>query len=152
MCTNCGWIFYAHLKVSAAALVEQDGQLLLLQRAAPPFAGSWYLPAGYVEVDEDPSAAAERETHEECGLEVRATRLLDAILYTDDPRGNGLLLVYQAQLQSVSWQKSPEIEQAGFFACEELPLPLCGAGHQVTIQRWCEGAYQQTSFTNRPAA
>ena len=75
ICDQCGWIYFPQLKVSAAALIQQDGRLLLLCRQHDPWKGDWYLPAGYVEVDEDPARAVERETYEECGLQVNARRL-----------------------------------------------------------------------------
>ena len=74
VCLNCGWIYYQQLKVGAAALIERAGKLLLLRRAHNPGQGAWNLPAGYVEVDEDPARAAEREALEETGLQVYSTR------------------------------------------------------------------------------
>jgi 8-oxo-dGTP pyrophosphatase MutT (NUDIX family) len=70
VCLDCGWIDYEQLKVGAAALVVYEAQLLLARRASGPFAGSWNLPAGYVENDEPPSEAARREAREEVGIEI----------------------------------------------------------------------------------
>ena len=58
VCPSCGYIHYQHLKVAAAAVIEQDDRILLIRRANPPWQGDWNLPAGYVEADEAPSAAA----------------------------------------------------------------------------------------------
>jgi 8-oxo-dGTP diphosphatase len=147
-CPNCGWVYYRQLKVSAAALIIQNDQLLLLRRAQSPFAGTWYLPAGYVEADEDPALAAVRETFEETGLRVVNRQLLEAILFTDDPRGNGLLLVYACDLvgegPALPANQNREISEAGFFKREALPPNLCGAGHAQAILRWVKHSYPAT--------
>ena len=142
-CPACGWIHYRQLKVAAAALIEEQGKLLLLQRAQPPWQGCWNLPAGYVEVDEDPARAAERETQEECGLLVEAIQLLDALFFDDDPRGNGLLLVYRCRARGGKLQSSSEAPQLGFFSTKDLPEPLTGAGHSQVIQNWSQGRYPE---------
>lgn len=71
------------------ALVEREGQVLLVRRAVDPKLGSWCLPAGYVEYDEGAVAAAIREVREETGLTVRVTGLLAAYHVRRDPRGMG---------------------------------------------------------------
>ena len=56
--------------VSAVALVDVDGRVLLAQR--PPgksMAGLWEFPGGKVEPGESPEAALMRELHEELGIE-----------------------------------------------------------------------------------
>jgi 8-oxo-dGTP diphosphatase len=56
--------------VSAAALIDPDGRVLLAQR--PPgksMAGLWEFPGGKVEPGETPEAALIRELHEELGIE-----------------------------------------------------------------------------------
>ena len=61
ICTQCGWIHYEHRKVSAAVCIEKDGKVLLVQRGIEPWKDAWYMPAGYLEVDEEPEDCAARE-------------------------------------------------------------------------------------------
>ncbi|WP_329570093.1 NUDIX hydrolase [Kitasatospora sp. NBC_01266] len=60
----------------AAAIVVQDGRVLMVQRRVKEGELSWQFPAGEIEPGETAEAAAVRETGEEVGLTVKATRLL----------------------------------------------------------------------------
>ncbi|MEC7761144.1 MAG: 8-oxo-dGTP diphosphatase MutT [Pseudomonadota bacterium] len=56
--------------VSAVALVDRDGRVLLAQRPeGKSMAGLWEFPGGKVEEDETPEAALIRELHEELGID-----------------------------------------------------------------------------------
>ncbi|MBM9593769.1 8-oxo-dGTP diphosphatase MutT [Roseitranquillus sediminis] len=58
------------LLVSAVALIDADGRVLLSQRPEDkPLAGLWEFPGGKVERGETPEAALMRELREELGVE-----------------------------------------------------------------------------------
>ena len=62
--------------VSAAALIDVDGRVLLAQRPeGKSMAGLWEFPGGKVEPCETPEAALIRELHEELGIETWASCL-----------------------------------------------------------------------------
>lgn len=64
------------LLVSAAALVNARGEVLLAERPAhKSLAGKWEFPGGKVEANESPEAALIRELKEELGIEVPAPAL-----------------------------------------------------------------------------
>jgi ADP-ribose pyrophosphatase YjhB (NUDIX family) len=133
---------YQQLKVGAGVLVRQDEKLLLVQRGPDgAFPGAWNLPAGYCETDEPPQVTAAREAEEETGLQVQIGRLVNVYFFDDDARGNGLLLVYEAEVTGGKLQcDGQEAISVGFFSPDRLPEPLCGGGHDRAIEAWRQRA------------
>lgn len=137
VCGSCGTVFYAQWKVSAGVRVVKEGSLLLVQRGIDPWRGKWHMPAGYVEVDEEPYQAAERETLEETGLNVRAGKLVDCYTNSDDPRGRVIVLIYEAEIIGGELSTSAETQSVKFFLPEELSaLPLAGMSAEKEIKDW----------------
>ena len=60
----------------AAAIIVHDGKVLLVKRRISEASLSWQFPAGSIEAGETPEQAAVRETHEETGLTVTASKIL----------------------------------------------------------------------------
>lgn len=135
-CPNCQRIHYRQLKVGAGGIVEQDGKILLLQRTQNPFKGFWNLPAGYAEADESPYQTVAREIAEEIGLVVEVDRLLDVYYFDDDPRGNGILIVFLCRVTGGEHRVSDETAAFRYFAPDELPAQLAGGGHDLAILSW----------------
>lgn len=93
------------LIVVAAALTNQDGEILLQKRPeGKPMAGLWEFPGGKLEHGESPESALRRELREELGIEVLAEDLVP-ITFASEPFGdrNLLLLLYRCS----NWQGEP---------------------------------------------
>ncbi len=140
VCPSCGWIYFTDPKVAAAALIVQEGKVLLTRRAYNPQRGLWTLPAGFVDADEDPKLTAERECREETGLPVRVTVLLDVIHGQEHPRGAHLLIVYRAELIYDDAGRLPpilpgdDVDQVGFFSIDSLP-PLAFSTTEKILEK-----------------
>jgi 8-oxo-dGTP diphosphatase len=98
------------LLVVAAALVDEDGRVLVQQRpAGKPMAGLWEFPGGKVETGEVPEAALARELAEELGIQVAADALVPIAFASEGLAGRHLLLLlYVAR----SWQGTAEPRHA----------------------------------------
>jgi len=124
--------------VAAAALVERDGQVLLVRRINEPQQGKWSLPAGFVEFDEDPRQTAQREALEETGLEVRITELFDVIAGVEHPRGASIVIVYRGEIIGGEPSPGDDADAIGFFSPAELP-PLAFEATRRALDRWRSG-------------
>jgi len=72
-CSDCKWTYYPRVSTAAGAIIIQDGQVLLVQRAREPYLGTWMLPAGFVDYGEHPADTVVREIREETGLKATDT-------------------------------------------------------------------------------
>lgn len=134
-CPACGFVVYLDPKVACAALIARDNQVLLVRRRYQPGQGLWCLPCGFADADEPPERTVEREVAEECAVQVAVGSLLGAYHYLDDPRGAGILLVYQAQIAEGRPQAGDDADDVGFFALDDLP-PLSHSTHQRALADW----------------
>lgn len=138
VCTVCGTTVFFDPKVAVVAFVVREDRLLMIKRVNDPGKGRWSLPAGFVEPDEPPHHAAERETLEETGLTVKAGRLLD-VLHRPDPDGLAdLVLVYQAEWLSGDVHADDDAEAAGWFGRDDLP-EIALASTRLLVNRWLNG-------------
>merc|ERR1712062_200343 len=62
--------------IVAAVLINEHGDVLMMQEAKSSCAGQWYLPAGRMEPGEEVTEAAIREVKEETGLDFEPSTLL----------------------------------------------------------------------------
>jgi ADP-ribose pyrophosphatase YjhB (NUDIX family) len=142
-CSVCGTAHWLNPKPSAAAFVEHERRLLLGRRALEPWAGCWGPPAGFCEVDELPAQTCERETREECGIDVRVTDFLGIWLdtYARSP-------VEHIALYSICYRAEPrgtselaldptEMLEARGFEPDGIPSELAFPGHvPAAIEAW----------------
>ena len=117
-------------------IIEVNNKLLLLKRNGPVFPNTWNLPAGYVESDESPVQAARRESKEETGFDVQIDHFINIYFYDDDPRGNGIFLVYSGVVTGGKLKLGEENSTAGFFGPQDLPVTIAGGGHDQAIRAW----------------
>jgi 8-oxo-dGTP diphosphatase len=103
-----------------AVILFQDG-IVLIKRDNPPFAGSYALPGGFVEVGETVEAAASREACEETGLAIDLLGLVG--IYSNparDPRGHVVSAAFLARGSGMLLAGS-DARSAKVFPLESLP-------------------------------
>ena len=124
VCVRCNRVLYRHPALGAVAAVIRDAKILLIKRSIEPFRGHWTLPAGYLEIDEEPWEAARRETREETGLEIEQVELLGVLTNRDDHRRNGIVVAYLARPVGGELAAGDDAEDARFFEMDALPTDL----------------------------
>ena len=138
VCPNCGYTLYFEPKVAVVSFVVQAGDLLLVKRANDPGKGKWALPAGFVEADENPRAAAERETVEETGIAIEAVRLLDVLHRPDVDGAADIVIAYEGRVTGGQLAADDDAEDAGWFPREALP-EIALTTTRLLVGRWLAG-------------
>ncbi len=121
---------YEYFSVAADVLaLRRTGtryEILLIQRKNPPFRGSWALPGGFLERDEDARTAAQREFAEEAGIHVPSKALFEFGSFSAphrDPRGRVVTISFYTLLP---WHRSTPVsgddaKDARWFSARRLP-------------------------------
>ncbi len=133
-CTACGFIHFQNPKVAVAVLVTDGPRVLLVKRAVAPQIGFWSLPAGFVDFDELPAAAAGREVEEETGLCIEITDFLEIFPM---PQGGGIVVVYAARVLSHGiLRPGDDVSDAGWFTPDAIPADLAFESTRTVLTRW----------------
>ena len=66
-----------------------------------------------------------------------AINLISIYFYNDDPRGNGLLILYSGKIKSGIVKINREVEEICFFLPAAIQsLSLAGGSHNIAIHEW----------------
>ncbi len=85
------------------AISSAELRVLLIRRRDDPFAGSWALPGGFLEIDEPIEDGARRELKEETGYEASGPVTFLGAFGTPgrDPRGRTISLAHAAVIRGI---------------------------------------------------
>src|SRR5688572_25758845 len=114
MCASCGFVHFRDPKVAAVIAVTDTDSLLLVKRGVSPVKRQWSMPGGDSDYGEDPRAAAVREVHEETGLDVRITRLID-VIGGDGLGGANIVIMFEAEVLGGTLSPEDDAAEAVFF-------------------------------------
>jgi 8-oxo-dGTP diphosphatase len=113
-----------------AAVIVQDGRVLMVRRRVREGSLSWQFPAGELESGETFDETAVRETREEVGLVVKAIRVLGERVHPAtrrqmayvacEPISGTAELVDEEELDALAWCTKAELD-------ERVPQPLFSA-------------------------
>ena len=127
----------AHIPCIGAIVFDEQGRLLLVQRANPPAQGKWSLPGGRLEPGENSETGVVREVREETGLDVTVIREVGTI-QRDAPSGD--TYVIRDFLCALSTDATPvaddDASDAGFFTLTEVIELPTSEGLLEALREW----------------
>ncbi len=135
VCAACEHVIFFDPKVAVVTLIAHEDRVLLIQRANDPMEGYWALPAGFMEWDEDPAAAAQRECLEETGLVVKIDGLLDVFHTPDDGGLADVVIAYTAHITGGEMAAADDAAAVAWFTRDAIP-PLAFLPTQRLIAQW----------------
>ena len=114
---------YATPKLDVRGAIFEGDQILLVRELLDH--GRWTLPGGFVDVNDRPGAAVEREVREEAGYEVRAVKLAMVYDRNSHPHPPYIFHVFKlffiCDLLGGAPADSHETAGAQFFPIDNLP-------------------------------
>ena len=136
-CGACEQPIYFDPKVAVVVFIERGDAVLLVKRGMEPALGKWALPAGFVDHDEAPEAAAIRETLEETGLSARIVELLAVYPKRDDGLAD-IVIAYRAEVVGGVAEAGDDAVDLGWFRRDDLP-PLAFYPTRTLLGLWRDG-------------
>ena len=150
ICAECGYILYDNPKIVVGSVTRWGESILLVRRSIEPRYGYWTLPAGFLELNESPSAGAEREAWEEARARIEIEGLL--AIY-DIPRISQVQLIYRARLLDEAIQAGSESLEVGLFGWQQIPwgqLAFPSVGWALQHDREARATRDFTARINPP--
>lgn len=118
----CNETGYQTPKVDIRAVVFQNDKLLMVREKLD---GAWALPGGWADIGLTPGEIAVKETMEEAGLDVKATKLLAVYDKKCHPHPPSPYHVYKmfirCEIVGGTAAAGAETSEVGFFGVDELP-------------------------------
>ncbi len=104
---------------SAAAVILNDkDQVLVLNHVLRPYSG-WGLPGGFLDAGEQPRDAIRREIFEEVGIELN-----DLVMFRVRVVSRHIEMLFKARAVGEPAVKSREITEVKWFAFDDLPADM----------------------------
>lgn len=135
---------YARSEGAHVVVRDAEGRILVVRTTY--LGPGWMLPGGRVESHEPPHVAAERETREETGLEVRVTRLVAV----DAHKPHGTSFVFAAE--AVGGELDPqlgEIAEVGWLMPGEIEASSPRLHRLLTLIDGAEGGVAYLGLDRR---
>jgi ADP-ribose pyrophosphatase YjhB (NUDIX family) len=131
-CSMCGFVHFRNPAPTVSVLVVDGDRVLLGKRGGRPGKGTWSLPSGYIDYEEDFLTAAVRETKEETGLDVELCSIINVVSSFVSPRFHFLGIYLVARVIGGDLAAGDDLEEVAWFPVAG-PLPTMGFQEDVGI-------------------
>ncbi len=122
VCSKCNTILYQNpLPTTAALIVNESHEILLVQRAYAPARGKWGLPGGFMELGETPEEGVIRELHEETNLHGKTEQLIGIAPSQYGVWGDVVVIGYEVTILDGHMQAGDDAQDVQLFPLHSRP-------------------------------
>ena len=144
ICQSCSYVMYENPVVGVAAIVWQEGKILLGRRGKDStYPGLWCIPCGYVEYDEDVHDAIIREFKEETGLHITLERVFTVQSNFHNPESHTVGIWFIASVVGGKLCPGDDIDKVEYYPLDQIPA-LAFPTDAVVIRRLRENEDKPT--------
>ena len=130
------FVYQNPIPAATGLIFDKEKRILLVLRGRDPSKNQWCLPGGFVETDETPIHAAERELFEETGINVSKPTLIDINFQKSLFYKTSILIIgYHFAEYSGTPTAGDDAEDVRFFSLDNLPK-LAFTSHMELIETY----------------
>ena len=131
-CPSCKTFYYENpLPVASTIVVNENREVLLVQRKKDPYKGMWCLPIGFAESGEEVREAALRELKEEAGVSGEIVRLIDVDTIDNYFYGSLAIVTYEVRVTGCTVNPGDDAIDARYFPITEIPELAWSSNHKA---------------------
>lgn len=126
----------ASFYIAADALVEKDGEYLMIKEGKERCRDTWNIPGGAVEHGENPVEAVKREVFEETGLEVTEIKGLLGVVEGRATNDQHPIFVFVFSCEVEDREPDPEFDEEILEACfmTEKEIRNCTLRNTIVLE------------------
>lgn len=138
VCSECDTILYQNpLPTTAALIVNENNEILLVQRAFPPAKGEWSLPGGFMEIGETPEEGIRRELKEETNLDGEVRELIGVAPSQYGVWGDVVVIGFRVNVKNGVMKAGDDARAVQYFPLNDKP-DLAFQTHQKLVKRYLD--------------
>ncbi len=131
-CSSCGFVHFRNPSPTVSLLIVDEERVLLGKRGGHPGKGTWSLPSGYIEYDEDFLSTTIREAKEETGLDVELISIINVVSSFITSKFHFLGVYLAARVVGGELAPADDLEAAEWFPIAG-PLPEMGFEEDASV-------------------
>lgn len=142
VCPRCDWVDWRNPKAGVAVILRDgDGRVLLARRRGSR-AGTWCIPCGNIEWEEDVRDAARREFLEETGLEVELGPVYAVLSNAHDTEARSVGIWFLGRAVGGAARAGGDASELGWFDPAVPPAPLAFPTDGIVLRALAAGEPQ----------